>query len=259
MSETARQTPPERPAARGLNEVALGVVSESVWWGLSFLGGLTVIFVLVLLTSIVTGEAETQPAWLGIIGGPILLGTAWGCYRGLEALLVSKGDKSYAMVPEQRQLSVVTSLGAALGAITIAVMGSSLIGWVQAELIGVEIEEQAAIVELVARGDAVELALLTLTAVVLAPLAEELLFREMFFRRLYHRTGLAAALIVPALAFAISHWNPVGLAVYAWLAVVFALTYLYTGRIFAAILAHAGHNAIVLAILVFGPESPLQP
>jgi membrane protease YdiL (CAAX protease family) len=150
---------------------------------------------------------------------------------------------------------VANALLIVLGGIMVATLGSMLLGLIQELLFSSSVEEQKAIRDLVERRDPFELAVLGVSAVVLAPITEELLFRHMLFRRLAHRAGPVAAWTVPAVAFALAHWNPVGLVIYVWLGSVFAMAYWMSGRLWVAMLVHAGHNAFAFTMLLVAPEA----
>jgi len=141
-----------------------------------------------------------------------------------------------------------------VGGVLMALAGSMAIGAVT-ELLGVQVEEQAMVVKIMedARTDGPLIPALTLgfSAVLLAPMAEEWLFRGLLFRRLAG-AGLPVAYSVSGVAFALIHNNATGFPVYVWLAVVFAATMQLTGRLPAAMAVHLGNNAFVLGVLYWG-------
>lgn len=221
--------------------------------------GLSAVFVLMLFGVL---PDMTQAAWSGILAGPLLIGSAGLTYLGIERLLARGGNPSRALEPigsradkPRERSSVWMGLLIALTGVVVAMIGSMVLGLAQEFLFEVEVEEQRVILDLVARGDRFELALLGVSAVLLAPVTEELLFRHMFFRRLLQASGPVLALTLSALAFALAHWNPIGLLIYAWLGTVFALAYWYSGRLWVAMLVHAGHNAFALYMLLNMPDA----
>lgn len=258
MEAVARQTPTHRvstPAQRPPESLPplerIGkAATELVLLGMSALAGMAVLFVLMVLRVLPDGDTA---AWSAILAGPILIGSTGVAYLFFERLLARSGDPARPL--EGKRASVSISVLIALGAVVVAMIGSVLLGLAQELLFSLEVEEQQTIVELVARGDPYEIALLAVSAVILAPVTEELLFRHMFFRRLLQRVGPAAAWFIPALAFALAHWNPAGLLVYMWLGTVFAGAYVLSGRLWVAMLAHAGHNAFALTMLLYAPEA----
>ena len=219
---------------------------------LSAIAGMTAVLALTWF-----GVLPEGAPWSAVLAGPILIGTA-GLYSFvLERTLAAAEGPLRPLEPAygRRRADFGTGLLIALAAIVIATTGSVILGLVQELLFASEVEEQEAILDLVRGGDPLELALLSVSAVILAPITEELLFRHMLFRRLLQRAGPALAWTIPALAFALAHWNPVGLVIYVWLGTVFALAYAWSGRLWVAILVHAGHNAFALSMLLWAPEA----
>lgn len=123
------------------------------------------------------------------------------------------------------------------------------------EALGVQVVEQGAVTDIAAgveRGVlTLDATVLTISALLLAPAAEEWLFRGLLFSRVDARTTRWFAYLVSAVAFAAIHNNPTGFLVYLWLGVVFAAVLVRTGRLWAAIAVHVGNNAYVLAVLFF--------
>ena len=241
------QRPPESSSPL---ELASQATVELLMLALSGLAGILMLGALMFI-----GVVPEHASWAAIVSGPVLIGSAAATYFWIEHRFLSKQDPPRPLVWRGERKDVATCLAVALMGVLVALAGSIALGFAQELLFSTEIEEQEAILDLVERGDPFELGILALSAVVLAPLTEEFLFRHMFFRRLLHKAGPTAAWIFPALAFALAHWNPVGLVVYVWLGLVFAFAYLFTGRLWVAMLVHAGHNAIALAMLVWLPEN----
>jgi len=102
------------------------------------------------------------------------------------------------------------------------------------------------------------IALLALIAVLLAPVAEELVFRGGLFRFLRDRVPHWAALLLPALFFAALHVNYqtfeglVTLAPLAAFGIVFSLAYERTGSIAVVMVAHALFNLHTVIFLLLG-------
>ncbi len=132
-----------------------------------------------------------------------------------------------------------------------AVAGSILIGGIM-ELLGVEVDEQAKVLEAVGDGRTwtADLVALWVGAVVLAPVAEEWVYRGLLFRRLRVWAPSWVAWSLPALIFAVSHGNWSGLAIYAWLALVFANAYRMNGSLRTAMGVHAANNLLTLLQLM---------
>lgn len=243
------------PRSDSKAEVIAAVVSELLLLGVAGLAGFLVLGL--LLGTGVLPDPE-QHVWTNVIGGPLLMGTAVATYWGIDKLMARGDSETGPLVPASERMPWPTTLGVVVLCIGAAMAGSVLLGAMQELVFDTPVEEQDAIVNLVASGDPVMLGLLGVVAVGLAPLTEEALFRGLFFRRLRVRASVAAAWILPALVFAVAHWNPVGLAIYLWLGLVFAHAYARTGRLTAAILTHAGANAITFALLVYAPPPEVE-
>ncbi len=105
---------------------------------------------------------------------------------------------------------------------------------------------------------------LAITAVVAAPIVEEMVFRGIVMRGLRARLGAAAAVAVQAIFFGMAHFDPVrgagniGLVmVLSSVGAAFGVGAYLLRRIGPTIVAHAIFNAVVLMVLLWGPdESP---
>jgi len=96
------------------------------------------------------------------------------------------------------------------------------------------------------------LALLAVTALVLAPLAEELLFRGVLYRSLRERWGARVALVGSAGAFALFHLEPVQLIVAAIAGLALGWLRQRGGLLWPCVLAHAAHNLVWLVGALVG-------
>lgn len=105
-------------------------------------------------------------------------------------------------------------------------------------------------------GDApLVLAILGVSVVVVAPLAEELFFRAFLFRAVQGRWGLVAGLLFSGLAFSLFHTN-VGVAVpFFVIGVLLAWAYHATGSLWTPIAAHATINGIGFIATLAGVSS----
>lgn len=93
------------------------------------------------------------------------------------------------------------------------------------------------------------LALLGL-AMIVAPVAEEVLFRGMLLPLLMKRLGAGPAVIVSSALFALIHFHVPSFFPLFVLATGFALAYIYTGSLWTPITMHALFNGINLALLL---------
>jgi membrane protease YdiL (CAAX protease family) len=226
-------------------ELMKAAVSELLRLSLAFLIGLVVTTIVVWV-----GILPQGPTWSGLLLGSVAIGGSALAYMGLE----HHARDGLPLVPEQDRKSVGVCLLIVLAGFVVALTGAGLVGAIQEQLFSIEVTEQDAIMQLVEQGSTVDLVLLTISAVVLAPVCEELLFRHMFFRRLLHGAGPTLAWILPALAFSLFHFNFSGLVIYVWLGLVFAAAYLFSGRLWVAMAVHASYNAAGVALLLWMPE-----
>lgn len=105
--------------------------------------------------------------------------------------------------------------------------------------------------ELVLSGnDPLALLCFAITAIVLAPLFEESLFRGVLLPVLGRRTGRAAAVLLSALLFAAAHLSLSELVPLFVLGCGLGLLRLRTGRLSASVLMHALWNALTFANLL---------
>jgi membrane protease YdiL (CAAX protease family) len=100
------------------------------------------------------------------------------------------------------------------------------------------------------RGDTVSLSVLGAAAVVVGPIGEELLFRGLIYRQLRQRFGIATALWVSSLLFAVMHVAPTQLPQYLVLGMGFALAYEWAGSLWASIILHGLWNLGTFVLMV---------
>jgi membrane protease YdiL (CAAX protease family) len=146
---------------------------------------------------------------------------------------------------------LLATLGWVAAHLLLAVLGSFALALLM-QALGAPVVEQTLVLEITGNADLhrPELAILCFSALAIAPLAEELFFRQQLFGRIRRGGGPLAAYLISALIFAAFHNNLQGLVVYVWLGLVFASAYARTGRISAAIAVHFGNNAFTLAALL---------
>jgi len=87
-------------------------------------------------------------------------------------------------------------------------------------------------------------------AVLVGPLAEELLFRGLLFRLARGRWGFAGAAVLTAVFFGLLHGQPWNLFGLIGRGLLLAALYEWTGSLLAPVAAHAAHNALTLGVLV---------
>ena len=90
---------------------------------------------------------------------------------------------------------------------------------------------------------------LLLLALVVAPLAEEVMFRGLALPALARRLGGPAAVLLVALVFALLHFHLHSLAALFTLGVALAWVYIHTGTLWAPVTLHALFNGVNLGLL----------
>ena len=101
-----------------------------------------------------------------------------------------------------------------------------------------------------------------IAAVVLAPIAEELLFRGLLFTALLRRRSVHVAALVSSIVFAVVHVEvaasqPLALIGLTFVGVVLAIAHERTGSLLVPVVIHATHNAVTIAAVVL--TSRLDP
>jgi membrane protease YdiL (CAAX protease family) len=190
-----------------------------------------------------------------LLGGPLITLVAVFVYRQL-------GTQAERARPNQTPVALPLSpqsLGVTAGVVvvaTVAALGGSFLLGLGLDAVGLPVQEQGSVLEIADRARAGEAwgeaAMLVLAALILAPVAEELLFRQLLWRRVRRIAGPGLAYALSAFGFAAIHGNPAGVVIYAWLGVCFAAALSRTGRVGAAIAVHVANNAFVLVGLFFG-------
>ena len=102
--------------------------------------------------------------------------------------------------------------------------------------------------------DTTEIALYMISVVVMAPIAEELLFRGVIYTSIKEAGHPRAAVFVSAVLFGAVHNSLALFLPLTMLAVVLVWIYEKTGRILAPIIMHATFNAINFGLIKFAPD-----
>ena len=100
-------------------------------------------------------------------------------------------------------------------------------------------------------GSNIEMALMTLLVVVVAPISEELVYRGFLFRYLNNRAPLGLAIIITAILFAAIHQNLYSFAPLAILGAALCVVYRLSGNIVSSITMHACFNLLNLVLMVY--------
>ena len=94
------------------------------------------------------------------------------------------------------------------------------------------------------------IALFAITAVVVAPIAEETFFRSFMFQGIRKRLNFAWAAIISAAIFSLAHLSPSGLVPIFILGLMLAWLYNKTQSIWPCIIVHAAYNSIALIFMI---------
>ncbi len=134
------------------------------------------------------------------------------------------------------------------------------LGWIYwLETFGIKEAPQSALVESSTTTDPITLLLIAVSAVILAPLWEELFFRGLVFRLFLRRMGFWSAAFLSAFLFSVIHMQLNGFAGFWILGIIFALSYRITGTIWIPITIHAIHNLNALIISRFFSQPTYAP
>ncbi len=106
--------------------------------------------------------------------------------------------------------------------------------------------------------DPVLLVAVTLSAVVVAPIAEEIIFRGYIFRVTREYTGLWGGALFSGILFGVIHFNVLGLPILALFGVALALVYEKTKSIWAPIACHAAFNGFQVGMALLLKYGHLQ-
>ena len=125
-----------------------------------------------------------------------------------------------------------------------------LTGWLLVRLVGDPSGSNPLLELVLASRDPLALALLAFTAVILAPLFEEIIFRGALLPVLARRLGSSWGVLLSALFFAMAHISLGELAPLTVLGIGLALVRLSSGRLLPSVLMHGLWNAVTFLNLL---------
>ncbi len=137
----------------------------------------------------------------------------------------------------------------------------ALLGWLWTQLLKglgqpVDIQDPVKMfIDAIERGNPLEISLLVFSAVILAPLWEELIFRGLLYGYLKSRMSVFAALLVSSLIFSAYHFNLDALMPLLMVGIAAGYVYERTRSLYFAIFFHALFNALSMAVLFILAES----
>jgi membrane protease YdiL (CAAX protease family) len=145
---------------------------------------------------------------------------------------------------------VMSAMGSAVAGWLMVTPVVMLTGWLLVKIVGDPGGSNPLLELVLGSRDPLALVLLAFTAVVLAPLFEELIFRGALLPVLADRLGAITGVVLSALLFGLAHISIGELAPLTVLGIGLALVRLSTGRLFPCVLMHALWNAITFVNLL---------
>ena len=238
----AEDRPPLIAAARRWSAPGLAITAIS-----SFLAAVLVSTAVVLALGMRSRAAQQRTPeeilLLALVSDGALVLALLAIGRALLGLRL--GDLGFRR-PPAGTIRTAAGIGAALWLISIAVNA------LQISLVGPN--PQPLIVSVGAHRGPAALAMDLVTGALIAPFAEEVLFRGLVFGGLAQRMPVSAAAAISALLFALSHGLGVVAPIFV-LGVGLAYVYARSGTIWAPMATHAVVNAISLLLLFAVPGS----
>jgi len=149
--------------------------------------------------------------------------------------------------PTWRQLQLSVALAVPLFVFSVGAFQLSygLLAWVAPQFVETTLEQTLLLSPQQTDWPRLYQGLTVVAAVVVAPVAEELLFRGILLHRWSRKWGLGWGIGLTSLGFGLLHNNPVGLTLFG---LVMALLYLHSRSLVLPMVAHGANNALVLAI-----------
>ena len=97
--------------------------------------------------------------------------------------------------------------------------------------------------------DPVSFAIIAISAVIVAPLVEEIFFRGFMYQALRRTIAILPAALLTSLVFGIAHIDPAIIIPIAVVGMILLGIYRWTGNLWSSIITHAGYNAVAVAAL----------
>ncbi len=255
--------------SRSLRKGGIGAFSGAAGVGLSFaaiavyLGGQLLLQLSIgfgLVATGLIGPEMLDPEG----GGPLLLALVVASQTSGLLLTIAflrwRGVALRPLVGVTRPLARLIGQGTGIGLAAIA--ASTLIVSLLVALTGSDATPDQVLTGGIA-DTPLQLLLAIVAAVILAPLAEELLFRGLLHRGLRRRLALVPATTISSVLFAIVHIDvaisqPLALVGLTVVGVILALAYERTGSLVVPIVIHAVHNAVTIVAVVVSSRFDLD-
>eukprot|EP00752_Nemacystus_decipiens_P015113 g13465.t1 len=236
--------------------LALGPTRNPGFSSALFAGGALLSVVYVVLVFVSRESTSPALAMLASLFPFAVIGLALGRCNG-----VLGGFRIVGLLPRHPKRDLVWGATGTL----VALLFSWTVGLIAIQIsthLGLRVEPigHDALVDLIEHFSVANLVLIIISAVVMAPLIEELVFRGVMQTSVLHVFGMSrwTAMLYTAVLFSITHawvvpWQ--SLLTLFVLGLVFGYLYERTGSLLAPILAHAGFNAMNIAIALTLPQN----
>ena len=207
------------------------------------------VFMLALLIAAIAAVPASAAGSCGIRNAVFAFGAEAGFLVSvvLWVRLVSRSPLAALGAPRRPLGDTVFGVLGGVGLTIAGVVSAALVYWVATLLLGHRPAEPEQ-VEACVRGTS--LALMGVTVVVLAPLAEETFFRGFLYKALRGRLTLWASVLISSIAFAAVHFHPILIAALLPIGAGLALLYELRQSLLTVAVAHGVFNLVgFIAIL----------
>jgi uncharacterized protein len=250
VTDPGRDSAPRAGGASGRPEAADGGPAEAPWSVSSALGLVIVAFVGALLAGALVAELRGT-GWdstlvTAVSGGVFLL-----LYAVLLAIVcrsASAGDVAFADAVGLRRAAGLRWYAAATGAAVVGWLFSAVFAAALTAL-GVRLPREDVAVFRLLPGGPLGIAFTVLLLVVVAPFAEEVIYRGVLLSALSDRWGAVAGLAVSTLVFSAVHVSLGGFVPLLVAGALFGLLFIKSRSLWVAIAAHSAYNALGVVAL----------
>jgi membrane protease YdiL (CAAX protease family) len=221
----------------------------------AFLGQLSGVLLLRMLPEVVGSKEATQL----LVSGMCFDGACIATWLGVHHFMRVKGQALPAA--SDGPVRIVATFGSASVVFIRALPVVAVVGLAASyllETLDLPVEQQDIVGVFARAGSPFSIAGLLVLAVVMAPIAEELVFRAGIFRVLKGRIGRWPAIAISSALFALLHGSLAGFAGLFCLGVAFCLSYERTRNIAVPMVAHGLFNLNSIVVILALPPEMLQ-
>lgn len=203
------------------------------------------------------GELRTEPRWTVELWALATERSAWSALNlAWQAWLVSAAPVGFLLAGiwlirrrdlESYRASEIGRAGTVAWGLGVGSAGLAMVWLLEHLLPGMD---EQPLVRALAEAGGPSAVFLVATAVILAPLGEEVFFRGYIFRLLLWRTGRGVAYGVSAILFAAVHTHLSATPAYVLYGLLFAWSYERTRSLAVPVIAHGTVNAVAVAVLL---------